>query len=758
MIKPDEPGRGFVIIHFASTDQLKRGGRPTLPDHLLNDLNPSQRQAVLHGEGPLLILAGAGSGKTRVITTRVAHLMSEGWEAERILAVTFTNKAAEEMRRRVDLITGGRGRGVWISTFHSFGARFLRIEAPAAGLDPRFLIYDTDDQTRVLRDCLKELKLDDKKHKPALFASIIDRAKDELLDAESYAIHALTHHDPFRELASRVYTLYQRKLRAAGAVDFGDLLLKTVMVLRDNTEVRGRYQARFRHVLIDEYQDTNHAQYLLCKHLTAPPRNLCVVGDDDQSIYAFRGADLRNILEFERDYPGALVVKLERNYRSTQPILTAAHNVIRRNQARKDKKLWTERAGGDPVTFHEFADENEEARFVAGEVARRARLNQGPETAAVFYRTNAQSRVLEDAFRRERIPYVLVGSVRFYERREIKDLLAYVRLALSPADNVSFKRVLNVPPRGLGASTLEALEADATEKELSLLESARQCARNPRLNSGTRARLAAFVELLDTLAQRQNELSAASLVRGALESTGLWAHWESQVATDPEAGPRLDNLQELINAALEFEESSEDKSASAFLERVSLFSAADLAKNSSGAVTLMTVHLAKGLEFPVVFLTGLEEVLFPIGESAFDPKELEEERRLCYVGMTRAKEKLFLTSAASRKIYGRSHWNVPSRFVAEAEVAGAHPPEGGVARPVVRDSDPRELVASFDPDEDAPPAARPLRVGARVRHGQFGSGKILDRSGTGEHVKLTVLFDSGARKNLLARYAALEVL
>ncbi|MBL0059602.1 MAG: UvrD-helicase domain-containing protein [Elusimicrobia bacterium] len=746
-----------------------------LSSQLLDTLNPPQREAVTHGEGPLLILAGAGSGKTRVITYRIAHLLSEGVPAWNILAVTFTNKAAAEMRHRVDELVGGTGRGVWISTFHSFCAQFLRVESKVVGLDPHYVIYDNSDQVQVLKEVLRELKLDEKKYKPNQVLNVISRAKDDLLDAESYAIHAMAQNDPFRQMVGTLYNHYQKKMNKANALDFGDLILRTTVALRDSEPLRAKYQARFRHVMVDEYQDTNHAQYLLAKHLVAPPKNLCVVGDDDQSIYAFRGADVRNILEYERDYSGAKVVKLEQNYRS-QPILTAAHNVISRNKFRKDKKLWTEKAEGDPVRFQEFADELEEAGFIARESAGYLAAGRRRSDIAVFYRTNAQSRVLEDAFRRENITYTLVGSVRFYERMEVKDVLSYLRVAVNPADSVAVKRIINVPTRGIGKTTVLALEMNAATKGVSFYEAAMDMAQHPETPAGARGNLNKFLDVMKALRAAVPTATASQMVQTVLESAGYWAHWEEQTSSDPEAAHRLDNLQELVNAAKEFEETNEDKTVASFLEKVSLASGLDALKEDGGAVTLMTVHLAKGLEFPVVYVTGLEEGLFPIGESAFDEKELEEERRLAYVAITRARDILTLTAAASRKIYGRSHWNVPSRFVTEAGLIEAPSPRsapparapwgqtpGVFSAPSRGGTNAPIPVGSFDPDEETgvpTPAMssgpHPLRVGQRVRHPMFGDGKILDKAGTGENVKVTVLFDSGARKQILARYANFE--
>ncbi len=750
-----------------------------LSEQLLSTLNPPQRQAVTHGEGPLLILAGAGSGKTRVITYRIAHLLTENVQPWNILAITFTNKASQELRKRVDDLTGGRGRGVWISTFHSFCAQFLRVEAKNLGMDPHYVVYDQDDQKQLIKECLRELSLDETKHKPGQIISIISRAKDDLLDADSYAIHALAQNDPFRQKVATIYAIYQRKLIKANAVDFGDLIMKSVIALRDNLAIREKYQQRFKYILVDEYQDTNHGQFLLVKHMVTPPKNICVVGDDDQSIYSWRGADIRNILEFERDYHGATVVKLEQNYRSTEAILDCAYKVIKNNQNRKAKTIWTAQKGGEPVKFQEFANEQEEAGFVGREAARLMETGAVQRRdVAVFYRTNAQSRVLEDIFRRMNIPYALVGSMRFYERMEVKDMMAYLRLLVNPADSISVKRVVNVPARGLGKTSIQALENYAIATGVTLFEAIVQSARVPGLTSGARGNLQKFLDIIAGLKPKVATLTASQMVQAALEQTGYWMHWEQQVDSDPEAATRLDNLQELVNAAKDFEENAEkdfeknsgkesvetaDKSTTAFLEKVSLVSDLDgLKDDAEGAVTLMTVHLAKGLEFPAVFVTGLEEGLFPIGESAFDQQELEEERRLCYVAMTRAKEHLYLTSAASRKIYGRSHWNVPSRFIQEAGLVTA-PAIAGPPVPFAPKEEYRPVIGSFDPDEESPSTAvvgalRPLRVGMRVKHPTFGPGRILDKSGAGENVKVTVMFDAGSRKSILARYASFEIL
>jgi len=726
---------------------------------LFDNLNPPQREAVLHTEGPLLVLAGAGSGKTRVITARIAYLLSKGVNPWNILAVTFTNKAAGEMRHRVDTLCPGQGRAVWVSTFHAFCAQFLRVEAKAIGQwDSHFTIYDDSDQRALVKEALRELALDDKRNPPGQILGAIERAKDKLLDAESYAIHAQANADPFRERVASVYKVYQKKLLSANAMDFGDLIMRAVQSLRDNEVLREKYQKRFHYLLVDEYQDTNYAQHLLAKYLVGPSKNLCVVGDDDQSIYSWRGAVIRNILEFDKDYPGAKVVKLEQNYRSTQAILEASGRLIQRNELRGKKTLWTANAHGEPVRFQELANETEEAQFVVREISRlKDEGGRALKDFSIFYRTNAQSRLFEDALRRAVIPYTIIGALKFYERMEIKDALGYARVIVNPKDSLSLKRVLNVPARGLGKTTIAALEQYAATQGLTLWEACAQAARVSSLTSAARLSLQKFVELITGFRAREPEAGAERMIRQLLEESGYWSHIESEVDDDPQAAERLDNLQELVNAAKDFEDRAraEDRLASLtmFLEEVSLMTAVDTWKGEGGSVTLMTVHLAKGLEFPVVFLTGLEEGLFPIGDSAFAQEELEEERRLAYVGMTRAKESLYLSCAANRKLFGVSRMNIPSRFVEEAGLA---PTQRNVLSPVFEADSQPEYFSQVEEE----PAGAPdrIKVGTRVSHPEFGDGKVIDREGSGLNAKITVLFNSGARKKLLLRYAPLQVI
>jgi DNA helicase-2/ATP-dependent DNA helicase PcrA len=729
-------------------------------DELLSKLNAPQREAVLHTEGPLLVLAGAGSGKTRVITCRIAHLVSQGVQPWNILAVTFTNKAAAEMRRRVDAICPGQGRAVWVSTFHSFCAQLLRVEAKVLGQwDSHFVIYDDADQRALIKEALQELALDDKRNPAGQILGAIGRAKDQMMDADSYGIYAQANADPFRERVASVYALYQKKLINANAMDFGDLIMRAVQALRDHESLREKYQKRFQYILIDEYQDTNHAQHLLAKSLVGPRKNICVVGDDDQSIYSWRGAVVRNILEFDKDYPGAKVVKLEQNYRCTRSVLEAAGKLIIHNEMRGQKILWTENPPGEPVHFQEHANETEEAQSIVGEIQR---LKEGGSHAlrdfAVFYRTNAQSRVFEDALRRAVVPYAIIGALKFYERMEIKDALAYARLVVNPRDNLALKRILNVPARGLGKTTLAALGAYAATQGLTMWEACVGSARVGSLISAARLSIQKFVALIEGFRAREKETGAERLIRRLLEESGYWDHLTEEVDSDPQAAERLDNLQELVNAAKDFEDRAhaEERPATltVFLEEVSLMTDMDVWKGEGGSVTLMTVHLAKGLEFPAVFLTGLEEGLFPIGDSAFSQEELEEERRLAYVGMTRAKERLFLSCAASRKLFGVSRMNIPSRFIEEAGLAAAKPAamEHSFSQGSRVSDDYSQLV-----DEGDEVTGR-IKAGTRVNHPDFGGGKVISREGSGLNAKITVLFNSGARKKLLLRYAPLEII
>jgi DNA helicase-2/ATP-dependent DNA helicase PcrA len=716
---------------------------------ILNDLNPVQREAVEHMQGPLLILAGAGSGKTRVITYRIVYLIEKGVSPWNILAVTFTNKAAGEMRERVDRLIGGKGRSVWISTFHSFAARLLREEIDKIGGNRHFAIYDEMDQLNLIKECMKELDIDEKRFKITVVAALINRAKDNLVDADSFTIYAQASNDHFREAVANIYQLYQKKLKENSALDFADLLMEAVRLFREKKEVLEKYQERFQYVMVDEYQDTNHAQYLLTKLLVSKHKNICVVGDDDQSIYSFRGADLRNILHFERDYEQVKVMKLEQNYRSTKNILNSAWKVVKNNRDRKEKKLWTNRKYGMPVEYAQLDSEIDEANLVAEEITRLTEEGYNLRDFAVFYRTNAQSRVLEDAFRRAKINYVIVGEVRFYERKEIKDILSYLRVIVNPLDSFNLKRILNIPHRGIGKKTLAYLEQYAHKYHKSLFETLGKIREIKELSPRVSSRIEDFINLIGELREKSKNLTAKELTRLVIESTDYLSELGDEDTSEAES--RIENVKELVSAVGEFEEQTEDKKIEAFLEQISLITDIDTWDKGKDMVTLMTIHLAKGLEFPVVFITGLEETLLPHADALYDQAEMEEERRLCYVGMTRAKERLYLTSANQRRLYGQWRWNVPSRFVVEAGLSANRTgvleaqvsPENG-------DSKVNQSLFSSGAQADE------WQVGAWVRHEEFGLGRILERSGSGDDTKIVVLFENGQWKKLLVKYAPID--
>jgi DNA helicase-2/ATP-dependent DNA helicase PcrA len=739
----------------------------------LDELNAEQRAAVLHRDGPLLILAGAGSGKTRVITYRIAYLVGEGHAApEEVLAVTFTNKAADEMRARVEALVGTEAGRVWLSTFHAFCARLLRREGPHVGLPRDFLIYDTSDQLAVVRQLLRDLDLDERAFPPRLVLARISAAKNRLVPPD--ALPRTSFRD---ETIARLFEHYAARLAAQGAVDFDDLLLKTVELFDRVAAVRDRYAARFRYVLVDEYQDTNRPQYLLIRHLAERHRNLCVVGDPDQSIYAWRGADLRNILDFEHDFPEARVVRLERNYRSTQIILDAATAVIRHNRRRHDKRLWTDRGGGRPVLAFRAADELDEAAFIA-QLARTALAEDAGAALAVLYRTNAQSRVIEDALRREGLRYKIVGGIRFYERKEIKDALAYLRLIVNPHDDLSFQRIVNVPPRGIGKAVLEAISTvgpSALERPLSAPDApgpARaslwsrleavldQGALPPR----ARGALAAFRDLVLALRARAAHDTVSAIVTHTLELSGYLDALRRE--RTEEAEERAANLEELVSAAREYELREPEPSLAGFVDRLSLLSEADEEAGAPDApVWLMTLHAAKGLEFPTVVLAGLEEGLLPHSRALASDEDLEEERRLCYVGMTRAQVQLVLTHAVRRRIFGEYRLVEPSRFLAELPAHLVHHvaprwDRSAAERPArARTGEAAALEAGADRGfryEDEDQSVAHLRPGSRVRHATFGEGTVVAVERVADDVNVTVRFASVGPKKLRARVAHLE--
>ena len=703
----------------------------------LEGLNPEQREAVLHEKGPLLVLAGAGSGKTRVITHRLARLVETGADPRKIVAVTFTNKAAAEMRERAERLVGPAARLAFIGTFHSWALRLLRRHAAAAGVPPRFAIADAADQLAVVKESMAELQISDQVLPPNTVRGRISQAKNALVTAERFEA---TQTDFAGERIARVYRLYERKLAAAGALDFDDLIFRAVRLLRDRPEVVAGERHRARHLLIDEYQDTNNAQDALVKLLGAGADSLCAVGDEDQAIYRWRGAEVEHILRFDQDFPGARIIPLETNYRSTAGILDAASALVSNNRRRRVKHLRSARGQGSRVRLWHFPEDRAESESVARAVADSGRP---PADVAILYRTNAQSRAFEEELVRRRIPYVVVGGMKFYERAEVKDALAYVRLSIRPEDDLAFRRVVNVPARGIGTATLERIEAAARESGRSWWE----VSADPPAGLGDRARvsLSRFRSLLEDLREKAQTYSPSALLEHLLSVTGYAALYEG--SEDSEDQNRRENLQELVSSAREFERSNaEGATIAEYLDGVSLATDAEAAISRGGAVTLSTLHAAKGLEFPAVFVVGLEEGYLPHGQSAEDPEELEEERRLLYVGMTRAKDELTLSLADRRLVYGRVEPRLPSRFVEEIP-----------ARVVERHETQRRSVLAptiFSRQVEEPEEA-PLARGRRVRHPRYGYGVILAQEGSGEQMRLTVYFDRAGKKKFVARYADL---
>jgi DNA helicase-2/ATP-dependent DNA helicase PcrA len=718
---------------------------------ILAGLNAQQLEAVLATEGPVLVLAGAGSGKTRVITHRIAHLAKDrGIPSDRILAVTFTNKAADEMKTRAEALLGGGPIRSWISTFHSFCVRLLRREAAAARLDPGFLIYDEDDQVAAVRAALRALDLSEKLHPPRRVLARISAGKNSGRapgEAEADSFGAAV----FARIAER----YRQALEAAGALDFDDLLLRAVALLEQCREVRERYRERFRYVLVDEYQDTNRAQYEIVRLLAGEGGNLTVVGDEDQSIYSWRGADIRNILDFERDFPGARVFRLEQNYRSSQAILDTASALVAHNRNRKGKNLWAVKQSGRAVRLHVAADEFEEAGFVVEELAGLRREGR----VAVLFRMNAQSRLFEEALLRLRVPYLVVGGVGFYQRKEVKDLLCYLRLLLNPRDGVALRRVLNVPPRGIGERTMEAVERVAAERGASPWDALGAVVDEALLPARATQPLARFRETIETLRGEANGLTLKGLLSRVLEATGYSAALAEE--DSQESQDRLENLAELVSAAADYEAREEHPTLAGFLDRAALVSDADLVRDDA-PVLLLTLHAAKGLEFHAVFLVGLEEGLVPHSRSLASNEALEEERRLCYVGMTRAMERLLLTHALSRQFYGQRRLSEPSRFLDEIprerlQVTGMGLGRGREPAPRRRAGPAAAAAPAWAPPPAPSPTPAELRPGMRVRHPLFGVGTILRCDGSGDEQKLTVSFAGIGAKKLVARYAGLEI-
>jgi DNA helicase-2/ATP-dependent DNA helicase PcrA len=733
---------------------------------LLDDLNPAQREAVIHQGSPLLVVAGAGSGKTRVLTRRIAYLLAErGVAPYQILAITFTNKAAAEMKERVADLVGPAAGSMWVSTFHSACVRILRQEASRLGYSNSFTIYDQSDSIRLLTVIIREMNLDSKQYAARAISGVISAAKNELKGPADFA-NSTTNH--FEEVISEIFALYQKRLAAANAMDFDDLIAKTVEVLQRFPEARARFRSRFRHILVDEYQDTNHAQYILVRELVGrddedfPLAELCVVGDADQSIYAFRGANIRNILQFEEDYPSSRTVLLEQNYRSTQNILTAANSVISNNEGRKEKNLWSQEGAGESITGYVAENEHEEADFVISEIRRlRDAGESNPGDTAIFYRTNSQSRIFEESFLRAAIPYKVVGGVRFYERKEIKDFLGYLRALVNPEDEISLRRIINTPKRGIGDRALDVIDLHAKSQGISFWRALCDARSAPGIPSRSLVAINDFIHLLDTLRTLVEAGTKPSVIAQAvLEQSGLLA--ELAQSPDPQDEGRVENLQELVSVATEYEESEveegEEISLSGFLEGVSLVADSDQipdGEDHGGVVTMMTLHTAKGLEFPTVFLTGMEEGIFPHSRTLGERSEIEEERRLAYVGLTRARKRLYLSRSEYRSSWGAPTYNPPSRFLAEI-------PEAVIswnttsAAPKPRSS----ALRSFGP----PPRATgkkventiTLAVGDRVSHDTFGLGTVVGVNGSGDRAEATINFGSAGEKRLLLRYAPVE--
>ncbi|HEY6834957.1 MAG TPA: UvrD-helicase domain-containing protein [Gaiellaceae bacterium] len=708
------------------------------PERYLADLNPAQREAVLATEGPLLVIAGAGSGKTRVLTYRVAHMLNTcGVKPNEILAITFTNKAAGEMRERLEDLLGPVARAIWILTFHAACGRILRREAPRLGYRSNFTIYDSADQVRLTKQCLEELERDPKRFVPRGIHSQISAAKNQLVGPEEYAQRVASFYD---QTVAEVYDLYQRRLFASNAVDFDDLLMLTVRVLEHFPEALERWQKAFRYILVDEYQDTNHAQYRLLQLLAEKHRNVCAVGDPDQSIYAFRGADIRNILEFERDFGETRTVALEQNYRSTNTILQAANAVISHNRERKPKNLWSELGEGQEIRALEVEDEHAEARFAAAEIAALVEEGYGGSEIAVFYRTNAQSRVLEDVLVRQAIAYQVIGGPRFYERAEIKDVVAYLQVIDNPYDAVSMQRIANRPRRGIGDTTLSRLQAHADAFGISLWEAMDQAEEASIAAAPLRA-VQQFHGLLQSLQAGALELEVPELIERILDRSGYREALEAERTIESQG--RLENLQELVGVAQEYQHIAEEPSLSGFLQEISLYSDQDAMRGEQSLVTLMTLHNAKGLEFRAVFMIGMEEGIFPHSRS-IEEQGLEEERRLCYVGMTRAQERLTLTHASARSLYGSRSYNLASRFLDEL-------PERGVERQRLQPASWSKYGATgIAPRENQPS----LSTGDSVRHGTLGEGVVTAIEAGGV---VTVRFaNDGSERRLVLDYAPLE--
>lgn len=724
---------------------------------LLTGLNKEQQQAVQHTEGPLLILAGAGSGKTKVLTVRIAHLLGQGVNPYEILAITFTNKAAKEMKSRVEGLVGDVANRIWLSTFHSFCAKFLRFELDNfLGYNSNFTIYDTSDSQAVIKAALKALNLDDKYYPVGAMIGAISDAKNKLLFASDFRKQA---RDFYQQKVADVYEYYERELRKNNALDFDDLLLVAVKLLQSNEAVLDKYSKRFRYVMIDEYQDTNHAQYLLAKLLASHWKNIAVVGDADQSIYAWRGADIQNILDFEKDYPNCTSIKLEQNYRSTKIILDAANAVIENNEGRPKKNLWTDKTEGAKIQHFTAQSEHEEAAFIGDTIAKKHDIHGVPYgDMAILYRTNAQSRVLEEALIKRALPYTMVGGTKFYDRKEIKDVLAYLRVLYNPFDDLSLLRIINVPKRSIGATTVAKLQDYARANGTSLFMTLTQLHLVDTIKGKTKEKLEEFGILIFTLVAEMEDKTVLDILESILDRTGYLAQLEE--STDPQDQARAENIGELLSVAKDFQDTNPNGTVEDFLEQVALVNDVDSFEQEESKVTLMTLHAAKGLEFPIVFLGGLEEGLFPHSRTLMNPEEIEEERRLAYVGITRAEKELYISNATTRTVFGRTSSYLPSRFIDEIPeelVDGLrakrkvpddikrHVPQhmSVTSRPVTKPIVRNEVIADW-------------KVGDTAIHSKWGNGKVINVSGEGAGMKLTIEFPTQGVRVVMAKFAPVK--
>lgn len=724
---------------------------------LLDGLNREQQQAVQHTEGPLLILAGAGSGKTKVLTVRIAYLLAQGVNPYEILAITFTNKAAKEMKSRVEGLVGDVANRIWLSTFHSFCAKFLRFELDNfLGYNSNFTIYDTSDSQVVIKAALKALNLDDKYYPVGAMISAISDAKNKLMFASDYRKQA---RDFYQQKVADVYEYYERELRKNNALDFDDLLLVAVKLLQSNATVLDKYSKRFKYVMIDEYQDTNHAQYLLAYLLSSHWKNIAVVGDADQSIYAWRGADIQNILDFEKDYPNCTSIKLEQNYRSTKIILDAANAVIDNNEGRPEKNLWTDKVEGAKIQHFTAQSEHEEAAFIGNTIVKKHDIHGVPYgDMAILYRTNAQSRVLEEALIKRALPYTMVGGTKFYDRKEIKDVLAYLRLLYNPFDDLSLLRIINVPKRSIGATTVSKLQDYARENGTSLFMTLTQLHLVDTIKGKTKEKLEEFGILIFTLVAEMDDKSVLDILEAILDRTGYLAQLEE--STDPQDQARAENIGELLSVAKDFQDTNPTGTVEDFLEQVALVNDVDSFEQEESKVTLMTLHAAKGLEFPIVFLGGLEEGLFPHSRTLMNPEEIEEERRLAYVGITRAEKELYISNATTRTVFGRTSSYLPSRFIDEIpaelvdslrakrripdDIKPTVPRHMSVAsRPVTKPIIRNEVIADW-------------KVGDTAIHSKWGNGKVVNVSGEGAGMKLTIEFPTQGVRVVMAKFAPVK--